>query len=56
MCQECFYLHSMCCNAVKYVCECPQCKVMKGYYTGLNTQLGLLVTNNPMDLMCIDFM
>ena len=28
----------------------------KGYYTGLNTQPGSLVANNPIDLLCIDFM
>ena len=29
---------------------------MKGYYTGPNTQLGSLVANNLMALLCIDFM
>ena len=29
---------------------------MKGHYTGPHTQQGLLVANNPLDLLCIDFL
>ena len=29
---------------------------MKGHYTGPHTQWGSLVTNNPLDLLCIDFL
>ena len=28
----------------------------KGHYTGPHTQQGLLVTNNPLNLLCIDFL
>ena len=35
--------------------ECPQCQITKGDYTEPNTILGVIIANNPMDLMCIDF-
>ena len=28
---------------------------MRGHYTAAHTQQGLLVANNPLDLLCIDF-
>ena len=35
---------------------CPQCHIMKGHYTGPHTQWESLVANNPLDLMCINFL
>ena len=42
-------------DATKYVKECPRCQIAKGDYTEPNTILGVIIANNPMDLMCIDF-
>ena len=39
-----------------YVTNCHQCHVIKDHYTGLQTQQGLLVASNPLDLLCIDFL
>ena len=39
-----------------YVTNSHQCYVARGHYTGLHTQRGLLVANNPLDLLCIDFL
>ena len=33
-----------------------RCHVAKGHYTGPHTQQGSLVANNPLDLLCIDFL
>ena len=30
--------------------------LLRGHYTGPHTQQGLLVANNPLDLLCIDFL
>ena len=43
-------------DVTDYVTDCHWCHVTKGHYTGPQTQQGLLVTNNPLDLLCIDFM
>ena len=42
-------------DVTKYVEECPQCLIMKGDYTEPNTILGVIIANNPMDLVCIYF-
>ena len=42
-------------DVTKYVKECPQCQIMKGDYIKPNTMPGVIIANNPMDLMCIDF-
>ena len=42
-------------DATKYVKECPQCQIVKGDYTEPNTIPGVIIANNPMDLVCIDF-
>ena len=39
----------------KYVKECPCCQIAKGDYTEPNTIPGVIIANNPMDLVCIDF-
>ena len=43
-------------NATEYVTNCHLCHTAKGHYTGPHTQQGLLVANNPLDLLCIDFL
>ena len=35
--------------------ECPQCQIAKGDYTEPNTIPGVIIANNPMNLVCIDF-
>ena len=35
--------------------DCPQCQIAKGDYTEPNTILGIIIANNPMDLVCVDF-
>ena len=42
-------------DASDYVANCEHCCVSKGDYTGPHTQQGSLVTNNPMDFLCMDF-
>ena len=54
--KERFYWSTMNHNATEYVTNCHQCHVAKGHYTGLHTQQGSLVANNPLDLLCIDFL
>ena len=43
-------------DVIDYVTNCHWCHVTKGHYTGLHTQQGSLVTNNPLDLLCIGFL
>ena len=38
-----------------YVINCQWCNVRKDHYTGQQIQLGSFVANNPLDLLCIDF-
>ena len=54
--RERFYWSMMNHDATENVTNCHQCHVAKGHYTGLYTQQGLLVANNPLDLLCIDFL
>ena len=54
--RERFYWSTMNHDATEYVTNCHWCHVAKGHYTGLHTQQGLLVANNPLDLLCIDFL
>ena len=51
-----FYWGTMNHDVTEYVTNCHWCHVTKGHYTGLQTQQGSLVANNPLDLLCIDFM
>ena len=43
-------------DVTEFVTNCHWCNVTKGHYTGPQTQQGLLVANNPLDLLCIDFL
>ena len=54
--REKFYWSTMNHDATEYVTNCHQCHVAKGVYTGPHTLQGLLVANNPLDLLCIDFL
>ena len=54
--RERFYWGKMNHDVTEYVTNCHWCHVAKGHYTGLKTQWGSLVGNNPLDLLCIDFM
>ena len=42
-------------DITEYVTNCHQYPVTKGH-TGLQIQWGSLVANNPLDLLCIDFL
>ena len=53
--RERFYWSMMNHDATEYVTNCNQYHVAKDHYTGLHTQQGSLVANNPLDLLCIDF-
>ena len=53
--RERFYWSTMNHDATEYVTNCHWCHVAKGHYTGPHTQQRLLVANNPLDLLCIDF-
>ena len=55
LCRERFHWNNMFQDVTKYVKECPQCQIMKGDYTEPNTILGIIIANNLMDLVCIDF-
>ena len=54
--RERFYWSTMYQDVMEYVISCHQCHVMKGHYTGPHTQQELLVANNPLDLLCIEFL
>ena len=54
--RERFYWSTMNHDATEYVTNCHWCHVAKGHYTGPHTQQGSLVANNPLDLLCIDFL
>ena len=54
--KERFYWSTMNHDATEYVTNCHRCYVAKGHYTGPHTQQGLLVANNPLGLLCIDFL
>ena len=54
--RERYYWSTMNHDATEYVTNCHQCHVAKGHYTGPHTQQGSLVANNPLDLLCIDFL
>ena len=51
-----FYWGTINKDITEYVTNFHWFHVAKGHYTGPQTQQGLLVANNPMDLLCIDFL
>ena len=42
-------------DVTNYVKTCTQCQTLKGDYTDPKTKSGMIIANNPMDLLCIDF-
>ena len=54
--RERFYLGTMNQDVTEYVTNCHWSLVAKGHYRGPKTQQELLVANNPLDLLCIDFL
>ena len=54
--RERFYWGTINNDVTQYVTNCHWCHVTKGHYAGLQTQQGLLVANNPLDLLCINFL
>ena len=50
---EQFYWNILFHDVTKYVKDCPQCQIAKGDYTKPNTIPGVIIANNPMDLMCV---
>ena len=54
--RERFYWSTMNQAVTEYITNCQQCHVAKGHYTGPCTQQGSLVANNPLDLLCINFL
>ena len=54
--RERFYWSMMNQDVTENVTNCHWCHVTKGHYTGLQTQQGSFVANNPLDLLCIDFL
>ena len=54
--RERFYWSMMNQDVTKYVTNCHWCHVAMGHYTGLQTQQVSLVANNPLDLLCIEFL
>ena len=53
---ERFYWGTMNHVVTEYVTNCHWCHVAKGHYKDLQTQQGSLVANNPLDLLCINFL
>ena len=43
-------------NIQSWVKKCQHCKTVKGPYTDPEPPQGLIVANNPMDLLLVDFM
>ena len=54
--RERFYWSTMNHDVTEYVTYCHWCHVAKDHYTGPHKQQGLLVANNPLNLLCIDFL
>ena len=54
--RERFYWSMIYQDVTEYVTNCHWCHVTKDHYTGPHTQQGLLVANNYLDLLCIDFL
>ena len=52
---EQFYWNTMFQDVTRYVRHCPQCQIVKGDFTEPNTIPGVIIANNPMDLVCVDF-
>ena len=54
--RERVYWPTMAADASNWVYQCSCCQVVKGNYTTPRPKIGHLESNNPMDLLCLDFM
>ena len=50
-----FLLKTMYQNIVSYLSQCPHCQVANNWYTVPHRHRGSLIANNPMNLLCMDF-
>ena len=53
---ETFYWNTLLHDITRRVKNCKQCQTAKGPYVDPDPAQGSIVANNPMDLLCIDFM
>ena len=54
--RERFYWSTLLQDVTKWVKNCKRCQTAKGPYVDPDPPQGSIVANNPMDLLCIDFM
>ena len=53
---ERFYWSTLLQDITRWVRNCKQCQTAKGPYVDRDPAQGSIVVNNPMDLLCVDFM
>ena len=53
---ERFYWSTLLHDITRWVKNCKWCQTVKGLYVDPDSAQGSIVANNPMDLLCIDFM
>ena len=53
---ERFYWSTLLQDVTSWVKNCKQCQTAKGLYVDPDPAQGSIIANNPMDLLCIDFM
>ena len=53
---ERFYWSTLLQDITRWVKNCKRCQTAKGPYVDPDPPQGSIVANNPMDLLCIDFM
>ena len=53
--QEQSYWNTMFQDVIRYVKDCPWCQTAKGDYPDSSTIPGVIIANNPVNLVCIDF-
>ena len=53
--RERVYWPTMAADVSNWVSQCSHCQVAKGNYTTPRSKIGHLKSNNPMDLLCLDF-
>ena len=53
--RERVYWPTMAADVSNWVSQCSRCQVAKGNYTIPRPKIGHLESNNPMDLLCLDF-
>ena len=53
---ERFYWSTLLQDVINWVNNCKWCQTAKGLYVDPDPSQGSIAANNPMDLLCIDFM